>query len=221
MSDRSESGGATIAVVVILILILLLTMIGVGGGFLFVRQQRAVVEAMRMRELVAAREAQLAARIAAQANEAQAVAETAKAESDQADATADKTNSNASQDASAAIEAVLQAQADAWNAGKIDVFMQHYWKSDELTFSSGGKITRGWTATRDRYHEKYPTPEKMGKLKFDELEIKPLGNAAALVLGRWTLERETEPLTGNFSLVLQKLDGQWLIIHDHTSRLAE
>src|SRR5262245_17727403 len=43
--------------------------------------------------------------------------------------------------------AILRAQADAWNRGDIDGFMAHYWKSEQLTFSSGGETQRGWTAT--------------------------------------------------------------------------
>jgi hypothetical protein len=51
----------------------------------------------------------------------------------------------------AAVEAVLRAQEQSWNRGDIDAFVDHYWKSDELTFSSGGKTTRGWTETLNRY----------------------------------------------------------------------
>jgi len=117
----------------------------------------------------------------------------------------------------AAIEAVLTQQAEAWNKGDIAVFMEHYWKSDELTFSSGGQTTRGWQATKDNYIKRYPTREQMGRLTFTQLEIMPLENTAALVLGRWQLARES-PVGGNFSLVLRRIDGRWLIIHDHTSR---
>lgn len=218
MSDRSEGGGATIAVVALLVLILLLATGGIGAFFFMVRQRAVMAEAMQMRELAVAREAALEANVAAAraAEEAQVAA--ASAQSSPAAPTADAADTAG---ASVAIEAVLRAQADAWNAGKIDDFMQHYWNSDELTFSSAGKITRGWADTAKRYHEKYPTPEKMGKLTFDGLEIKKLGDSAALVLGRWNLQRETEPLSGNFSLVVQKMNGQWLIIHDHTSRLTE
>jgi beta-aspartyl-peptidase (threonine type) len=121
--------------------------------------------------------------------------------------------------AGTAIETVLRDQAEAWNAGNLDKFMEHYWQSDDLTFSSGGKTTRGWNATLNRYREKYPSPEKMGKLKFDNLEVTPLGSEAALVLGQWHVERESEPLSGNFSLVVRKRNDRWLIIHDHTSRV--
>jgi len=118
----------------------------------------------------------------------------------------------------AAVEAMLRAQEEAWNRGDIDAFVDHYWKSDALTFSSGGKTTRGWTETLNRYRERYPTPEKMGHLTMSKLEITALGSGAALVLGEWNLARDTEPLSGNFSLVLRKIGDCWLIIHDHTSR---
>jgi beta-aspartyl-peptidase (threonine type) len=121
----------------------------------------------------------------------------------------------------AALEAVFRAQQEAWNRGDIGAFMEHYWKSDELTFSSGGKTTRGWKATLNRYRERYPTREVMGLVTFSDLEITPLGDSAALVLGEWKLDRASEPVAGNFTLVVRKIDGRWVIVHDHTSRLAE
>ena len=126
----------------------------------------------------------------------------------------------------AAVEAVLRVQEEAWNRGDIDAFMEHYWKSDDLTFSSGGKTTRGWQATLAGYRERYPTRETMGRLTLSGLEITPLGDetlqdGAALVLGQWKLDRQSEPVGGNFTLVFRKIDGRWVIVHDHTSRLAE
>jgi beta-aspartyl-peptidase (threonine type) len=116
------------------------------------------------------------------------------------------------------IRGTLATQVEAWNRGDIDTFMQTYWKSPELTFSSGGKTTRGWQETLDGYKKRYPTPERMGKVRFEELEIYPLGDEAALVLGRWNLQREQDPIGGNFSLVFRKFGDRWLIIHDHTSQ---
>jgi ketosteroid isomerase-like protein len=120
-----------------------------------------------------------------------------------------------------AIETVLRAQQDAWNGGDVQAFMDHYWKSDDLTFSSGGKTTRGWQATLAGYLERYPTREKMGRLTLNGLEITPLGDAAALVLGQWKLDGLGEPVGGNFTLVLRKINGRWVIVHDHTSRLIQ
>ena len=114
------------------------------------------------------------------------------------------------------IESILTAQAKCWNDKDIDGFMQTYWKSEKLTFSSGGKTTRGWQATLDRYKAKYP-PEKMGHLTFDHLETSLLNGNAALVLGQWHLAFKESKSDGNFSLVIKKIDGKWTIIHDHSS----
>lgn len=117
---------------------------------------------------------------------------------------------------------ILTTQAACWNREDIDAFMETYWKSEQLTFSGGGKTTRGWQATLDRYKKSYPKGS-MGHLKFDGLEISELGTEASLVLGKWHLEIPSKEgkvnKQGNFSLVLRKLDGKWKIIHDHSSTL--
>jgi ketosteroid isomerase-like protein len=117
------------------------------------------------------------------------------------------------------ITRVLRSQQAAWNRGDVEAFMEPYLKSKELTFSSGGKVTRGWQATLEGYRKRYPDRAAMGQLEFSGLEFRPLGTTAALVLGNWQLEREEqEDVGGNFTLVLEKLEGRWLIVHDHTSR---
>jgi beta-aspartyl-peptidase (threonine type) len=114
---------------------------------------------------------------------------------------------------------ILSTQAAAWNNADIDGFMEHYWKSDKLTFSSGGTTTRGWKATIARYKKRYPTPERMGRLTFDHLEFVALSDSTALVLGQWHLARNPDNPVGNFSLVFRRFDGKWVIIHDHSSSL--
>ncbi len=114
------------------------------------------------------------------------------------------------------IHRLMFDQSAAWNRGDIPTFMEAYWKSPELTFSSGGNVTRSWEATRDRYVARYPDRATMGQLTFSELETRLVGDKAALTLGRWKLERG-QPIDGNFSLVWQKFDDGWKIIHDHTS----
>ena len=126
--------------------------------------------------------------------------------------------SSPTDDLSDVLESILSQQADAWNRGDIGGFMQHYWKSDELTFSSGGRTTRGWEITKENYKKRYPTREQMGHLSFGAIEVTSLGDSAALLLGRWHLEREPAPIGGNFSLVFRRIDGAWVIVHDHTSQ---
>lgn len=116
-----------------------------------------------------------------------------------------------------AIRGVLAGQEAAWNEGDIEAYMEPYWHSAELTFSSGGKMTRGWQPTLENYHRRYPSREAMGHLTFSDLEITRLGDAAALVLGRWHLDR-ADPVGGVFTLVFRRIGERWVIVHDHTSR---
>ena len=116
------------------------------------------------------------------------------------------------------IKQLMTEQTKCWNGGDIEGFMETYWKSEMLTFSSGGKTARGWKTTLERYKKGYDTREKMGVLKFSEIEVVSLGEKAALVLGRWHLARKkVGDVGGNFSLVWRKFDDGWKIVHDHTS----
>ena len=119
--------------------------------------------------------------------------------------------------AEAAIRAVLDVQVAAWNRGDIEGFMQGYWQSDQTTFVSSSGVFRGWQALLDRYRRSYPDRHAMGTLAFSELEITVLGPSAAVVLGRWLLERETDRPAGVFTLVVRRLPEGWRIVHDHTS----
>lgn len=112
---------------------------------------------------------------------------------------------------------VLNAQADAWNRGDLEAFMGPYWKSDDLTYSAAGRTTTGWAELLARYKSRYPTPQHMGRLEFDGLRIRFLSPDAALVIGRWHLDRNGDPVGGRFSLVFQRIDHRWVIVHDHTS----
>ena len=119
----------------------------------------------------------------------------------------------------AAIAGVLTAQQSAWNRGDVDVFLQGYWRSPELTFSGTGGIARGWDTVLARYKEHYPDRSAMGKLEFSGLEFRFLSPDAALVLGHWHLERQKGDVGGVFSLVFERFPEGWRIIHDHTSEV--
>jgi uncharacterized protein (TIGR02246 family) len=120
-----------------------------------------------------------------------------------------------------AIAAVLRAQQSAWNRGDVDAFLEGYWHSAELAFSGSNGVARGWDAVLARYKKSYPDRAAMGQLTFSELEFRFLGPDAALVLGKWHLQREKDELGGVFTLVWQRFPEGWKIIHDHTSAVAQ
>jgi uncharacterized protein (TIGR02246 family) len=119
-----------------------------------------------------------------------------------------------------AISAVLSAQQTAWNRGDVDAFLVGYWRSPELTFSGSSGVARGWDGVLARYKKNYADRSAMGQLDFSELEFRFLGPEAALVLGRWHLNREKDDLGGVFTLVWQRFPDGWKIIHDHTSTVV-
>ena len=121
----------------------------------------------------------------------------------------------------AAIKRTLADQVAAWNRGDIPGFMDGYWKSEKLRFASGGSITHGWQTTLERYLKRYPDKAAMGTLTFTDHEVTQLAPDAALVFGKWELQRAHDKPWGLYTLVLRKLEGRWLIVSDHTSSADE
>jgi uncharacterized protein (TIGR02246 family) len=117
----------------------------------------------------------------------------------------------------AQIQSVLEAQQQAWNRGDIDGFMNGYARSPSTVFVSEDEVKRGWQTVRERYRQKYSDRTKMGTLNFSEIEITMLSPDAAVVLGRWKLERPNDQPHGRFTLIFKRLPEGWRIVHDHTS----
>ncbi|MET4104893.1 nuclear transport factor 2 family protein [Hymenobacter sp. UYP22] len=117
-----------------------------------------------------------------------------------------------------AILRVLTTQTAAWNRGDVAGFMQGYWQNDSLVFIGKSGLTYGWQRTLDNYRRSYPTPAAMGQLDFSHLQVQPLSPDAAQVIGRWHLARPTAgDLQGHFLLVMRRINGQWVVVADHSS----
>lgn len=117
-----------------------------------------------------------------------------------------------------AIVQVLTTQSAAWNRGDIPGYMQGYWQSDSLVFIGGKGLTYGWQSTLAYYQKVYPDAAAMGKLDFSGLRVTLLAPSAAQVIGHWHLARPTAgDLQGYFLLVLQQVEGKWLVVADHTN----
>ncbi len=120
-------------------------------------------------------------------------------------------------EAKAEIRKILDQQATAWNEGNIEKYMDGYLRSDSLRFASGGNVSYGWQTTLERYRKGYPDSSSMGKLIFSGIDITMISNDAALVFGRWELQRENDRPHGLFTLIFRKTKTGWRIVHDHTS----
>lgn len=112
---------------------------------------------------------------------------------------------------------IMSAQEKAWNAGDIQQFMKGYWKNDSLVFVGKSGLTYGYNNTLANYKKGYPDKTYMGKLKFTILSMQPLGKQFYRVIGKWELTRTVGNLSGHYTLLLQKINGEWKIISDHSS----
>ena len=115
------------------------------------------------------------------------------------------------------IMGLLDKQVQAWNEGNLEKFMETYWKSDKLVFMGSRGPTYGWQATLDSYKKGYPDRTAMGHLEFKILDLNKIDTKTVFVIGRFELTREIGDLAGHFTLVIQKIDGNWVIISDHSS----
>jgi uncharacterized protein (TIGR02246 family) len=132
-----------------------------------------------------------------------------------------------SEKARAAVAAVLAEQAAAWSRGDLEGFCSVY--ADDAVFVSPSGLTKGRKAVLDRYKLRYASPQAMGTLTLEPLdvreawgnEVSPFGDAlpsrthAVTIAARWTLRREGEKdATGLTLLVLHRRAGKWLIVQD-------
>lgn len=120
-------------------------------------------------------------------------------------------------DIEANVQAVLDAQVEAWNAGDIRSFMRGYDRADSLVVISDGNMTRGWQTNLYAYVRNFPNQASMGTLSIENVDVEPLAHDAALVYGMYRVIHEGEESLGLFSLVFRDTQRGWRIIHDHTS----
>ena len=118
---------------------------------------------------------------------------------------------------SLAIINILNKQEKDWNRGDIDEFMKGYLKSEKLVFSGSSGPIYGWKATLDRYKKTYSDKEKMGKLKFEILNVIALSPKVIQLQGKFNLTRSIGDAFGYFTLNWIKVKNRWYIISDHTS----
>jgi hypothetical protein len=117
-----------------------------------------------------------------------------------------------------AILKVMNEQVAAWNAGDINRYMQTYWQNDSLIFIGKNGPTYGWNKTKENYIKGYPNKDAMGTLRFELIRIQKLSKKFYNVVGKWFLERpKAGNIGGAFTLVFQYINGNWVIVQDHSS----
>jgi len=113
---------------------------------------------------------------------------------------------------------VLLAQENAWNKGDLAAFTSSFKDSPDTLFITH-QVFRGFAGLLEEYKRDYPNKAAMGTLAYSDLEVHPLDENFAIVIGKYHLERGKKGGTaeGLFSLVLENTDNGWKIVLDHTT----
>jgi uncharacterized protein (TIGR02246 family) len=114
---------------------------------------------------------------------------------------------------------VLLTQENAWNKGDLTAFADTF-KDSPDTLVITHQVSRGFAGLLDEYKHDYPNKAAMGTLTYSDLEVHPLDENFAVVVGKYHLERSKKDggiAEGLFSLVLENTDKGWRIIVDHTT----
>ena len=115
------------------------------------------------------------------------------------------------------ITAMILNQMVEWNKGSIENYMHGYWESDSLLFIGSKGPRYGYKNTLEKYKEAYPDEAHMGKLTSVLVEMRRLSADYYFVVGKWRLDRSAGNVSGDYTLLVRKIKGKWVIVVDHSS----
>ena len=115
----------------------------------------------------------------------------------------------------AAILGTIARMETAWNRGDFPGYMAGF-KNPDVVFVSGGKFQDGWQGTLDHYIRDYGgSSERRGTLHFYDMKVDLLAPDAAMLIGRYRLERGARVTEGVNTRLFRKFHGRWLITMNH------
>jgi uncharacterized protein (TIGR02246 family) len=117
----------------------------------------------------------------------------------------------------AALVDALQATVGPWNEGNLDAFIAPY-AADSTYMTREGPVGRA--AMRSHYEKTFfgPGGGTPRPLRFERIDVRPLGPDHALMTGRFVLGGDGKPdQSGWFTLVWGRTPDGWRILHDHSS----
>lgn len=113
---------------------------------------------------------------------------------------------------------MMQRSAVAWNRGDLDAFVADYLPGMRTTYIGSRGITRGVDAIRGAYAPRFAPGGVRDSLSFRALEVDLLAPDVANAIATYVLMRgDSVTAQGPTSLVMRRVSGRWLIVHDHSS----
>lgn len=114
--------------------------------------------------------------------------------------------------------ALLDRGASAWDAGDLDGFLATYLPDTETTFITKNGVLHGIDAIRGVYAARFKPGAQRDSLHFQNVQIDILGPDVVNTIAWYVLTRgDSITARGPTSLVMRRVSGRWLIVHDHSS----
>lgn len=113
---------------------------------------------------------------------------------------------------------LLEFQADAWNSGNLDGFLDTYADGARLTCFSGSTMIQDRNQLLEHYRDRWAKGES-GRLEFSDLRFERMGQDWALAAGRWRLTQSSGDVKeGLFSAFFHRFPREgWKVVHNHNS----
>ena len=117
----------------------------------------------------------------------------------------------------AAIKAMLDTSAAGWNRAELPVYLSAYVDSATAMGSTG--LVRGVRGIEGQMRAGFwRTGRPLQTLRYDHLEIRPIGPNQAIVTGQYILTGAGLPnRTGWFTTIWVRTPAGWRMVHDHSS----
>ncbi len=114
---------------------------------------------------------------------------------------------------------MMSRAAAAWNRGDLDAFVSDYLPGPGTTYIGGpNRVIRGVEAIRASYAPRFAPGVVRDSLSFQALEVDVLAPGVVNAIAFYVLSRgDSVVARGPTSLVMRRVNGRWLIVHDHSS----
>ncbi|MFZ9872479.1 MAG: YybH family protein [Steroidobacteraceae bacterium] len=117
-----------------------------------------------------------------------------------------------------AIRSAVARMPQVWNTGDMAGYFDLYAENEQTTLVFSDRITVGWQSIRNMFENLWPTQEAMGVFEARDVKVRFLSDDLAVATGIYQHQFPQEYVVGAFSLVFERHEADWKIVHEHTSR---
>lgn len=114
------------------------------------------------------------------------------------------------------IREVMRLEAETWNRGDIDGYVELYAPVDSVRMLYNGGEVYG-KANILAFYKKYWPKERMGQLSFTNVKLERLSPKYYFTSGYFHVKQENgKEISGRFSGLMKKIKGKWYLYTDHS-----